>query len=76
LKKAYNLKQINENEFYCKNNQFFIKSEFNKKYSKLFLEEILEHKEEIFLYVQKYYRAFMKEKDPNEYPEFVLSDKI
>ncbi len=75
LKKAYNLKQINETDFYCKNNQFFIKQEFNKNYSKLFLEEILENKEAIFLHIQKYYRSFMKEKNPEDYPKFLLSDK-
>jgi CRISP-associated protein Cas1 len=75
LKISYNLKQVNENDFYLKNNQFYVKREFNKKYSKLFLEEILKNKEEIFLYIQKYYRSFMKEKEISEFPIFSRSDE-
>ncbi len=70
LLKAYNLKQIDENDFFQKNNQYFIKREFNKKYSQLFIKEILAHKEEIFLYVQSFYRAFINDK--KEFPRFEI----
>lgn len=72
IRKSYNLKQINEKEFDCKNGQYYIKKGFNKKYSRLFLKEILLYKEEIFLYIQKYYRCFIKEKHISEFPIFDL----
>lgn len=74
IRKSYNLKQINENEFGFKNGQCYIKKGFNKKYSRLFLKEILLYKEEIFLYVQKYYRSFIKEKQIEEFHRFSLGD--
>lgn len=70
IKNAFNLKQIDENDFYQKNMQYYIKKEFSKKYSQLFIKEILSHKEEIFLYVQTYYRCIMKDKEVKEFPNF------
>ncbi len=75
IRKSYNLKQIDANDFGFKNGQFFVKINYNKKYSKLFLEEILIYKEKIFLYIQSYYRAFIREKPIETYPEFIIGDK-
>jgi len=72
IRKSFNLKQINNDDFYFKNGQFYIKKEFNKKYSELMLKEILQYKEKIFLYIQAYYRSFIKEKEINEYPYFTI----
>lgn len=74
IKKAYNLKQINNDDFYLKSGQYYIKKEFNKKYSELFLLEILKYKEDIFLYIQSYYRSFMKGKAVKNYPFFKIGD--
>jgi len=68
IRKSYNLKQIDENDFFLRNGQYFIKSEFGKKYSEIFLKEILKYKEPIFLYIQSYYRAFIKDKLIINYP--------
>ena len=70
IRKSFNLKQINKDEFYFKNGQYYVKRDFNKKYSQLFLKEILLYKEHIFLYIQAYYRAFIKEKTTECFPEF------
>lgn len=75
IKNGFNLKQIDETDFGFGNGQFFLKREFNKKYSRFFLEGILQYKEEIFLFIQQYYRCFIKDKDINEYPEFKILDK-
>lgn len=72
IKKGFNLKQINLDDFYEKNGQYYIKKDFNKKYSQFFLKEILSYKEEIFLYVQKYYRAIMKDKKIEDFPKFYI----
>lgn len=70
LRKSYNLKQIDAEDFYFKNAQYFVRREFNKKYSEIFLKDILLHKEGIFLYIQAYYRSFMKDKPIESFPEF------
>jgi CRISP-associated protein Cas1 len=75
LRKSYGLKQINPDEFYVKNGQYYVKRDFNKKYSQIFLKEILSYKEDIFLYIQSYYRSFIKERDIEQFPVFLLEDK-
>ena len=75
VRKSYNLKQIEESDFGFKNGQCYIKYGFNKKYSKLFLKELLKYKEEIFIYVQSFYRSFIKEKDIKDYPVFHIEVK-
>lgn len=75
IKKGFNLKQIDLEDFYEKNGQFHIKKDFNKKYSQFFLKEVLSYKEEIFLYIQKYYRCFIKEKEINNFPNFKIGEK-
>ena len=74
IKKGFNLKQIDKNDFGVRNGQYFVKKGFNKKYSEFFLKEILSHKEEIFLYVQQYYRSVMKNRDVKDYPDFFLEE--
>lgn len=70
IRKSFNLKQINKDDFYFKNGQFYVKRDFNKKYSQLFLREILQQKEKIFLYIQAYYRSFIKGKEIDNFPVF------
>ncbi len=45
IKNGFNLKQINLDEFYEKNNQFYVKKDFSKKYSQFFIKEILSYKQ-------------------------------
>ncbi len=68
LKKAINLKQIKEDDFIFMNNQYKLKFEESPKYSRIFISALLERRNEIFLYIQSYYRAFMKELPISEYP--------
>lgn len=70
LRKAYNLKQIDENDFFQKNGQYHLEYKKQGKYTKLFMKDILEYKEDIFLYIQTYYRWFMKDKELKEFPVF------
>ena len=68
IKKGVNLNQIKEEDFKVVNYQYRLRYEKNSKYIRLFMEEILKEKQEIFKYVQEYYRAFMKEKNIKDYP--------
>ncbi len=70
IRNAYKLGQINEDDFSYINGQYRIFGEPSKPYIALLLKSLLEHKQEMFLYVQSYYRAFMQNKPIVEYPTF------
>lgn len=60
LRKAYNLGQIDESDFIIAGNRYDLPYKNGGKYSRIFLEALMERKEDIFLYCQKYYRNFLK----------------
>lgn len=68
LRKAINLKQIKEEDFKVYNYKYVLEWKNSSEYTQIFLKAILEYKEEIFLYIQGYYRAFMKQKKADEFP--------
>lgn len=70
IKKAINLKQIQEDDFVCINHQMQLEFAKSSKYVKLFMTALLEHKAEIFKYVQQYYYAFMKDIPAENFPMF------
>lgn len=70
LKKSINLKQIKEDDFLIINNQYRLKYENSSKYANIFLSAIMEEKNRIFLFIQEYYRAFMKEKNIDNFPVY------
>lgn len=72
LRKAHNLKQIDEKDFFQSNNQFQLAYKQQGKYTKMFVKDILEQKAEIFLFIQAYYRWFMKNKHIGEFPVFKI----
>lgn len=72
VKTAYGLRQIQDKDFTHSKGQWFLKIDQNKKYSSWIVQEILRHKEPIFLYMQNYYRAFMRDKPISEYPVFSI----
>lgn len=73
--KALNLGQVNEKDFWKKQNQFILPWKNSKKYVSLILQAIMEHKNEMFLYLQTYYRAFMRDKSISEFPFFDMEEK-
>lgn len=74
IRKIYNLNQVNEKDFKFKNQEYWIDREKRKKYTQLFLEQILLYKEEIFLYIKGYYR-FVMNSEKNKFPEFYIHKK-
>ncbi|MBQ4528528.1 MAG: type V CRISPR-associated endonuclease Cas1 [Clostridia bacterium] len=70
IKKAINLKQIREEDFVEFNGQYRLKWSESSRYVKILMSPLIEHKEEIFDYVQSFYRAFMKELPVYKYPIF------
>lgn len=70
VKKAVNLKQIQEDDFAVINRQFRLKWSESERYVRILMKPLVENKEEIFGYVQSYYRAFMKGLSVELFPVF------
>ena len=73
--KALNLGQVSENDFWKNQNQYILPWKNSKKYVGLILDAIMEYKNEIFIYIQSYYRAFMRDKPVSEFPVFDMFDE-
>lgn len=72
VRKAYNLGQIDKNDFLCINHQYKLKWEKSKDYVSFLMNCLIDRKDDIFIYLQEYYRAFMKGKDIRDYPMFMV----
>jgi len=68
--KAYKLNQIKQEDFTIIQNQYNLYGKNATSYVNLILEKILKNKNEIFLYIQSYYRFVMKEDEINKFPFF------
>jgi CRISPR-associated protein Cas1 len=77
LKNAFNLGQIKLSDFQFNNNQYFLSYKNAKTYTEWLMKSILANKDDIFLYIQQYYRQFIKETNPWDGPffEFKLRKK-
>ena len=67
---AFNRKQFSKSDFELVKHEYRLKQGECTKYYKVFCDEIIAHKIEIFSYVQRYYRCFMGEKDISTYPKY------
>lgn len=74
IKNAYNLNQIQIDDFGKDKGQYYLKIDKSKKYTAWLVQEIMKYKEDIFIYTQNYYRAFMREKEISDYPVFFIKD--
>lgn len=72
LIKALNLGQCHEKDFFQNQKQWMISGKNAAPYISLFIYAILERKNEIFLYIQTYYRAFMRSKSIEAFPVFLF----
>ena len=72
IRNAFNLGQIAPKDFSLIQNQYRIIGKPARPYVTLLLKAILAHKQDMFLYVQQYYRSFMRDKPTDEYPWFSL----
>lgn len=72
LIKAMNLGQVSEKDFWKNNEQYILPWKNSAKYVEIFIRAIMEYKNEIFIYLQSYYRAFMRGKAASEFPVFEM----
>ncbi|MGI6204706.1 MAG: type V CRISPR-associated endonuclease Cas1 [Anaerovoracaceae bacterium] len=72
VRKSINYGQIKPEDFKEINHRYVLQWKQSPKYTRMMLEPILNKKEDIFLYIQDYYRSFMKDKEINEFPVFKM----
>jgi CRISPR-associated protein Cas1 len=72
VRKAFNLEQFRKEDFQVYNGKYQLDWKKSGKYTQVFLEGILQYKVDIFIYIQGYYRAFMKHKPAEEFPVFQM----
>lgn len=70
LLKSFRLGQINKKDFKFTNGQYFLEYDKSQKYAKIFLDAIVERKEEIFNYVYGFYKFVMD--NSCEFPFFTI----
>ncbi len=70
VRKAFNLRQIQFEHFNESNGRFLLDISHNREYVRFLIKPIIEHKNDIFLYFQSFYRAFMKKSPLDKYPFF------
>ena len=74
LRKAHNLNQIDASDFIQKKGTLDLSWGAQGKYTKLFLKDILEEKEHLFVFIQTYYRWFVRNKPIEEFPIFKIGE--
>lgn len=75
VRKGINLKQFKEDDFIFINNQWQLAYKNSAIYSSIFMNELLENKGTIFVYIRSYYRAFMKMSNIEKFPIIDICNK-
>ena len=73
VRKAYQLGQIKHSDFTVSQGQYHLFGKNSLPYLKLFTEVLISNREDMFRYVQSYYRAFIKASSIEDYPYFDIS---
>ncbi len=72
LRKAHNLGQIDEKDFFFRDCQYHLQWSSQQKYIRLFMKDIIEEKEGLFIFCRDYYRWFMKELPIEQFPQYKI----
>jgi CRISPR-associated endonuclease Cas1 len=70
IRKSLKYGTFKPEDFELYKSAYYLKPEMRKVYTKVFFEAIIEHKSEIYKYIQQYYRCFMGRKSVKQYPFF------
>jgi len=68
IRKAINYGQCKESDFKLFGSRYVLKWEKSPKYTSFLAKPIMDRRVEIFIYIQSYYRAFMKHKNIEDFP--------
>ena len=71
VRKAINLGQCKIDDFEKYNEHWCLKYKNNPQYIQFLMQAIMEYKDEIFMYIQSYYRYFMKMKSVSEFAKYL-----
>ena len=69
--KCFTLNKINNNDFYYKDGKTMITYKNREKYARIFLEKIMDYKEDIYKYIIGFYR-FVMDSQKNKFPFFKI----
>lgn len=72
LRKAHNLGQIDEKDFFIQEHRYNLQWKSQQKYIRLFMKDIIEEKEQLFMFCRDYYRWFMKDLPISQFPEYKI----
>lgn len=72
VRKAWNLGQIKDDDFELIKGEYRLRFEKNGDYCKIFYSALIAHKNDIFAFVQGYYRSFMRADPWERYPNFEI----
>lgn len=73
VRTAFHRAQFSEGDFYIEKGEYKLKKELSQEYYKVFIEALIPFKMNIFLFVQSYYRAFMRNAATESYPQFNIA---
>lgn len=71
LLKMHNLKQIKKSDFKVKNGKYMISFEKSRKYAEIFMEAVMNRKEDIYEFTRGFY-SFVMNEDAREFPDFKI----
>lgn len=75
VRKGIALGQFKEEDFIVVGKQYQLEYKKSGSYSSIFMGDLLDCKEAIFVYIRSYYRSFMKGIEPEQYPMFDITTK-
>lgn len=75
IRKAYKLNQINEKDFIFSQGQYILFGKKSLPYLGFFIETLIKNKQEMFHYIQSYYRSFIKDMPITSYPYFDIFEE-
>ena len=75
VRKGINLRQIKSEDFEDYDGRYVLKFAKSAEYTAFFMKAIMEYKEPLFLYIQGYYRKFMKNASAEDFPTFEVLKK-
>ncbi|MBQ4421297.1 MAG: type V CRISPR-associated endonuclease Cas1 [Bacteroidales bacterium] len=72
VRTAFHRGQFTEKDFANIKGEYRLKISKNSDYCKVFFDSLIPYKNDVFLYIQSYYRCFMQKKTIEKYPEFLI----
>ncbi|MDD3422216.1 MAG: type V CRISPR-associated endonuclease Cas1 [Bacilli bacterium] len=74
IKRALGLNQFKSTDFLIDNHRLVLKWKDSQRYVSVFLKAIVDEKEQIFTFIQAYYRSFMRQGSFDSFPNYSFSE--